>query len=373
MSRHQSSPTFFTSVLTDIQGDRHYCSSLKFQELVTVDPPKHADESEDMYPIELGLEMIDDDDEGPEVYDYDSNYINNQNVGDGQVTNMFAPKCLVIVSRFHFIQTFRNCLGIIYKTFINGHREQLEPMIASLVGSINVPKTPGIEFTFNLIDERLNLLQQSSPSPSISTATTTQAPLFNFNCEAITQQTIQTPINSNVPASGTTVYRLFTDLGIHTCVQLFAAVMTEHKILFHSKSYNRLFDSCHALTCLLYPFKYSHIYIPLLPSSLLEVLSTPTPFVIGVHSSLKKEVCDLLDVIIVDLDAGHVSVPDCVHVPKMDEATDNELQCLLRHVLTPELTQADDAFPGDPLIPSPPPILVSASSNLIVSNTEYNC
>lgn len=164
-------------------------------------------------------------------------------------------------------------------------------------------------------------------------------------------------MNINVPSSGTTVYRLFTDLGIHTCVQLFSAVMTEHKILFHSKSYNRLFDSCQALTCLLYPFKYSHIYIPLLPSSLLEVLSTPTPFVIGVHSSLKKEVCDLLDVIIVDLDAGHVSIPDCVHVPRMDETTDNELQCLLRHVLTPELTQADDAFPGDPLEPSPPSLL----------------
>lgn len=74
---------------------------------------------------------------------------------------------------------------------------------------------------------------------------------------------------------------------------LFCAIMTEHKILFHSKSYSRLSEACRALTALMYPFRYNHVYIPLLPAPLVEVLSTPTPFVIGVHSSLKSEVSDL--------------------------------------------------------------------------------
>lgn len=70
--------------------------------------------------------------------------------------------------------------------------------------------------------------------------------------------------------------------------------MTEHKILFHSKSYNRLTEACRALTALMYPFRYSHVYIPLLPAPLVEVLSTPTPFIMGVHSSLKYEVAELV-------------------------------------------------------------------------------
>ncbi len=70
--------------------------------------------------------------------------------------------------------------------------------------------------------------------------------------------------------------------------------MTEQKILFHSRSYSRLNDACHALTSLMYPFVYNHIYIPLLPSPLIEVLSTPTPFLMGIHSSLKNEVNDLV-------------------------------------------------------------------------------
>ena len=52
----------------------------------------------------------------------------------------------------------------------------------------------------------------------------------------------------------------------------------------------------------MFPMRYSHVFIPILPSSLIEVLSTPTPFIIGLHSSYKAETSDLLDVITVDLD-----------------------------------------------------------------------
>ena len=74
--------------------------------------------------------------------------------------------------------------------------------------------------------------------------------------------------------------------------------MTEHKILFHSKSYTRLTEGSRALTALMYPFKYTHVYIPLLPAALLEVISTPTPFIMGIHSSLKPEISDLVYLII---------------------------------------------------------------------------
>jgi len=38
----------------------------------------------------------------------------------------------------------------------------------------------------------------------------------------------------------------------------------------------------------------SYVYIPLLPAGLLEVLNTPTPFIAGVHTSLKPDVSDLV-------------------------------------------------------------------------------
>lgn len=82
--------------------------------------------------------------------------------------------------------------------------------------------------------------------------------------------------------------------GIRNSLVLFCAIMTEHKILFQSHSYTRLSEGCRALSALMYPFRYSHVYIPLLPAALVEVLSTPTPFIMGVHASLKTDVSELV-------------------------------------------------------------------------------
>ncbi len=44
--------------------------------------------------------------------------------------------------------------------------------------------------------------------------------------------------------------------GISNVITLFCALLTDHKILFHSQSYQRLTDASHAITSLLYPLKY---------------------------------------------------------------------------------------------------------------------
>ena len=91
---------------------------------------------------------------------------------------------------------------------------------------------------------------------------------------------------------------------------LVMAALTEQKILFHSESFARLTDSCTALTALLYPFRYCHTFVPILPTSLIEVLSTPTPFIMGVHSMHDRELNEVLDTIVVDLDGGAVTLPE---------------------------------------------------------------
>ena len=73
-------PTFFVSVLTDIDADRHYCACLTFTEDVVVDPPK-----------------MDEDD--PEDSANDPALV--------RASNMFAPKSLVLVSRLDYFEVFR--------------------------------------------------------------------------------------------------------------------------------------------------------------------------------------------------------------------------------------------------------------------------
>ena len=66
--------------------------------------------------------------------------------------------------------------------------------------------------------------------------------------------------------------------------------------------------------------------------------------------------------IVVNLDGGSLSIPECHRVPHLDEPLHSQLITHLCHVIRPQLFQADDAFPTSHLTPSPPHILVSLNS-----------
>ncbi|XP_029848288.2 myotubularin-related protein 13 isoform X2 [Ixodes scapularis] len=281
-------PSFFVAVLTDIDAQRHYCACLAFNEPVALTPALSRPDEED-----------EEEEEGALLVQHHS--------------LMYAPKCLVLVSRLDCVPAFRNCLGIIYTVYIDNLPVQIETLVGNVLGCVQVPAAGG--------------------------------PQVRFSIGAGDRQALQPPLSSLLPITGCVVYELFQQLGIHNVVTLFCAAMTELKILLHSRSYSRLNDACSALTSLMFPFKYSHVYIPLLPASLVEFLSTPTPFIMGVHSSLRSEVAELLDVLLVDLDGGSVFVPECVTVSMLPEPLHSQLYTQLCMVLRPELMSADDAFP----------------------------
>ena len=194
-------------------------------------------------------------------------------------------------------------------------------------------------------------------------------PQIHFSIGAKDKQFLQPPSSATLPVTGTSVTRLFQQLGIKNTLTIFSAALTEQKVLFHSSSHARLNAACHALTSLMFPFRYTHVYIPILPASLVEVLSTPTPFIMGVHSSLRGEVAELMDVIVADLDGGiiqnfdychdyfthltnihfppppgAVHVPDNTSVPLLPEPLVTQIHDALCMVLQPELHSADWAF-----------------------------
>jgi myotubularin-related protein 5/13 len=249
---------------------------------------------------------------------------------------MYAPKCLVLVSRLDYIETFRNCLGIIYSVYVESMPVPLENLVGNILGCIQVPPPGG--------------------------------PQVRFSIGAGDRQALQPPLSPSLPVTHTSVNLLFHQLGIRNVLVLFCAIMTEHKILFHSKSYNRLTEACRALTALMYPFRYSHVYIPLLPAALVEVLSTPTPFIMGVHSSLKYEVAELMDVIIADLDGGSITIPDGISLPLLPEPLLSHTQEALSLILQPELSCADHAFP--PLaVRAPQPVMLDKEIRAVFMRT----
>ncbi|XP_034168951.2 myotubularin-related protein 5 isoform X1 [Pangasianodon hypophthalmus] len=313
-------PSFFVAVLTDINSERHYCACFTFWE--TVDNPQLQKEE----PSEA------DEDESPDLI---------------QPAQLYAPKSLVVVSRLDHTEVFRNCLGLIYTVHVEHVNVPLETVIGNLLTCI-IPIAGGSQINeppvCSLSDWLLGCFQPGEEDREDSLRTITLG--------AGDRQVIQTPINDSLPVSGSSVAQLFRQLGIVNVLYLFCAALTEHKILFLSKSYQRLTDACRALLAIMFPLKYSFTYVPILPGKLLEVLSTPTPFIIGVNSFFRSETQELLDVIIADLDGGTVTIPECVHISLLPEPLLQHTQTVLSMVLDPELAVADHAFPPSSTQPS---------------------
>lgn len=162
----------------------------------------------------------------------------------------------------YLIFQFQNCLGTIYTVYLENLPYPLETLIGNILGCIQIPPPGG--------------------------------PQVRFSIGAGDKQALQPPISSSLPRTGNCVSLLFRQLGKKNVLLLYCAAMTEHKILFHSTSYYRLTESCRALTALMYPLRYTHTYVPILPAVLIEVLTTPTPFIMGIHSSLQTEIADVV-------------------------------------------------------------------------------
>lgn len=123
LSTEKQEPKFFVSVLTDIDANRHYCACLCFNETVSITPSKPVDEEEEN--LTPGRPLI----------------ASTASTNTATITHhsiMYAPKCLVLVSRLDYVETFRNCLGTIYTVYIESLSYPLETLIGNILGCIQV-------------------------------------------------------------------------------------------------------------------------------------------------------------------------------------------------------------------------------------------
>lgn len=54
---------------------------------------------------------------------------------------------------------------------------------------------------------------------------------------------------------------------------------------FPDLDYQRLMTVAETITALMFPFQWQHVYVPILPASLLHFLDAPVPYLMGLHSN----------------------------------------------------------------------------------------
>ncbi|XP_034031936.1 DENN domain-containing protein 2A [Thalassophryne amazonica] len=96
---------------------------------------------------------------------------------------------------------------------------------------------------------------------------------------------------------------LFSSLTLRLLFRVFASLLLERRVIFTADKLSTLSQCCHAIVALLYPFTWQHTYIPVLPPSMLDIVCTPTPFIVGLLSSSLPRLKELPieEVLVVDL------------------------------------------------------------------------
>ncbi|XP_075712012.1 DENN domain-containing protein 2A isoform X2 [Rhinoderma darwinii] len=96
---------------------------------------------------------------------------------------------------------------------------------------------------------------------------------------------------------------LFSTLSVRHLIQVFASLLLERRVIFMADTLSTLSKCCHAMVALIYPFAWQHTYIPVLPPSMIDIVCSPTPFLIGLLSSSLPRLKELPveEVLLVDL------------------------------------------------------------------------
>ncbi|GFS31658.1 DENN domain-containing protein 1A [Trichonephila inaurata madagascariensis] len=103
----------------------------------------------------------------------------------------------------------------------------------------------------------------------------------------------------------------FNAIDAQNMMIIFSSMLHERRILVTSKKLSRLSACVQAANSLIYPMHWQHIFIPVLPKHLIDYLSAPMPFLIGVPAVTMEKIrqSELNEVVILDADNNRVKTP----------------------------------------------------------------
>lgn len=116
---------------------------------------------------------------------------------------------------------------------------------------------------------------------------------------------------SNYLAYDTTSFTTLLDvLGIDKFLFLLSAVLSESRVIFVSDSTEKLLTAVPTSMHMIYPFKWQHLFIPVLAYKSIKTITLPTPYIIGIKRNISAQMYkeSIGDAIVIDLDNGNLNV-----------------------------------------------------------------
>ncbi|KAF3646518.1 DENN domain and WD repeat-containing protein SCD1 [Capsicum annuum] len=222
--------------------------------------------------------------------------------------NSYADKCICLVSRSPSFQILRDALEEIFVLCFSssGSSKPLWDVIAYSVSNVPLP-TPGKDRVLFAIENSL--------------------------------LSVEVPPKEGLPHADISFQPLLQCLDVDNVILLFTAVLLERRILLRSNMYSLLTLVSEAICHLIYPFRWQHVYIPLLFFSGVDYIDAPTPYMMGLHSGVDTYGLTMDGVVIVDLEHNRITTTE--EIPPIPEPEYSTLRGEVMKLLHPNVVGID--------------------------------
>ncbi|KAH7296013.1 hypothetical protein KP509_26G004000 [Ceratopteris richardii] len=223
-------------------------------------------------------------------------------------SNTYVDKCICIVSHTPCFQVFRETLEELHRLCFSssGSSKLLWDIIAHVVLNVPLP-TPGGGLVLFSIENHL--------------------------------LSIEVPSKDDLPQADLSFQPLIQCLDVDNVIRLFTAVLLERHVLLRASKYSLLTLVAESICHLLYPIKWQHVFIPVLFYGGVDYLEAPTPYMMGLHSSVDISHLRLDGVAVVDLDHNTIVLGD--EIPSIPEPELGQLRADLVDLIYPNLADMD--------------------------------
>jgi pentatricopeptide repeat protein len=213
-----------------------------------------------------------------------------------EVREVYVPRCLVLLSTYPYLAAFREYLTQLNQMSKMGEMAlPMERYIANFCAEIPAPPPGSFEVQTTIRDSVIKIW-----SP---------------------------PHNLPIAWVSLPFAHLFECLDIENIILVWHCLALERQVLITSTQLSVLTTACEIFLSLLFPMRWSHAYIPVLPHFMIPILAAPMPFLCGINkANLADALYDLSrDCVLVDLDKNTVTMgpdtPVLPPLPPVQEAT----------------------------------------------------
>lgn len=215
---------------------------------------------------------------------------------------LYVTKCICLVMKKPYVTIARRCLENILYTALN-ETESTFPIES---------------YIYNVLYE----IPSPPPGRAMRYISLEGDPVIVLN-----------PNLNELPFFDYSMIEVLMTLGFDNLVDLFTCMLLEHQILFLSNDIHKLMLIAESLTALFFPLLWQHVYVPVLPPSLLHFLDAPVPFIMGLYYETEEEKNRLEipcegGLCLLDIDNNEIQLPQ--EIPELPGRTDliNELKTM---------------------------------------------